>query len=47
MSGGMTGGADFQIDAGELSGQGYVEFRDLIVDTFTVGTMTGPASTDD
>ena len=40
-SGGMTGAADFDIRSGALSGSGYVDFADLIVDTFTVGTVSG------
>ena len=40
-SGGVVGGADFQIREGELSGQGYVDFIDLIFDTFTAGTVSG------
>ena len=35
------GAADFDIRSGALSGSGYVDFADLIVDTFTVGTVSG------
>lgn len=39
--GGMAGRADFEIRDGALSGTGYVDFIDLILDTFSAGTLTG------
>ena len=39
--GGLSGGADFDIDSGALSGTGYVDFSDIIFDTLNVGTVTG------
>lgn len=39
--GGMTGRADFLIEDGALSGAGHVAFDDLILDTFSAGTVSG------
>jgi len=39
--GGMTGRADFLIEDGALSGVGHVAFDDLILDTFSAGTVSG------
>lgn len=39
--GGMTGRADLLISDGLLSGDGYVDFIEIIFDTFTVGRVSG------
>jgi len=39
--GGMNGRADFLIEDGALSGVGHVVFDDLILDTFSAGTVSG------
>lgn len=41
VRGGLSGGADFIIDKGALSGTGYVNVNNLIFDTLAAGTVTG------